>query len=1077
MAKRTYRLSSVLLAVVLAVSLFLPFSVTAQADDPWWNPDWDYRIKLTFDTTGTTDPFTNTIVQVRLDNSNFNFDHTQVNGEDIRFIDLDGITELPYLIVNWDDTNEEASVCVRVPQVDANSTSDYMHMYCGNTLAIDDQSSTSTVLGTTDANVVLNLPLYGITASDFTSLDTNGIAVTSEGQGWNLNISEQINTATYDAFGLLLSIDSDTLVYIFRQGTSHMTDKGKIVAQKYAISTKSWGARFDVYEDANATYDSRGVGGGIIDNKVYLFFARYAFATTTYVDLGYIVSTDLTMTVWSDYTPIAVTPTAFNAYGKIVATSVSGTYFQTWYGHTGAAWKTGTFITTDSGNNWALGADISAGVGAYGESCIEYVPGTGHIAHIRDNDGNYVMQSVTVDNGVNWSVPTVTNLGAATLVKQPWLLYDAEIDRLIAVYHDRQDDQTKISVGIPSAVFADPTAWEATTVVDGVFDWNGYPSIVKIGYEAYFAVTSEEKGANDADTEGGFITYTEVGTDWHDNLRHFGGIGDYIFVTPHADMAWGLDDFTIIGIFSASDYTTYRSATSGVLIRAQTIENNHAWTLAYVTDDHITPAIRRTTEMHARDNVGGFKSTRSAVPIYLTKDVLAISAVKREDTDLYISVDGTTWDAGDAGANMNCAATPTAVKVGTSAYLPEDNNVYFQGDMDSLILYDKALSQNELDDLYEEESWRVDSSGVLYGAEEEELGLPTVTTQAADDIEDTTATGHGNITVTGGENCDRRGVVWNLATHGDPGNVAPGASDYANDVGTNGDFGTGAFTANLVGLPTGDTIYARAYAHNSTGYAYGDEVNFLTKPAAPTNVAASFNDPAKVVITWTKSTGATDYHVFRDAVDLGASGDVDTENDVGADAPTVTPGLASASDGTSDVHVTLSIEGELANNGTTYAYKVVASNATGDSDDSATDNGNRSVGALTYEWFRSDADADGTYGSILGEGGTTDPYNDTNGVIEPDGRWYYCELNATGAAFQDTTHNRGYRSLDPLPTSLVKTIAQLVAVVYGALLLLTLFLGVKANLDFRVLLVIIVVGLVGIVGYVLLVSTIIGNLW
>jgi len=43
--------------------------------------------------------------------------------------------------------------------------------------------------------------------------------------------------------------------------------------------------------------------------------------------------------------------------------------------------------------------------------------------------------------------------------------------------------------------------------------------------------------------------------------------------------------------------------------------------------------------------------------------------------------------------------------------------------------------------------------------------LPTVTTQAGTNIEDTTATGNGNITDTGGENCDKRGIVWDLASH------------------------------------------------------------------------------------------------------------------------------------------------------------------------------------------------------------------------------------------------------------------------------------------------------------------------
>lgn len=292
---------------------------------------------------------------------------------------------------------------------------------------------------------------------------------------------------------------------------------------------------------------------------------------------------------------------------------------------------------------------------------------------------------------------------------------------------------------------------------------------------------------------------------------------------------------------------------------------------------------------------------------------------------------------------------------------------------------------------------------------------PTVATQAATDIEATTATGNGNITNTGGENCDIRGIVWDLATHGDPGNTAPGASDYANDVSESNGFGTGAFTRSLTGLPTGDTIYARAYAHNSAGYAYGDEVNFLTKPAAPTSVSATDGDHTdKVTITWTKSTGANDYQVYRDGNALGWLGDVATGDDTGADAPTITPCTASASDGDYVAYVTLSLAGESANNGTMHTYKVRAKNTTGESADSSTDNGYRDVGVLTLQWQRSTGDSDADYSNI--DGATTDPYNDTGAPENGDGRYFQCVLDATGAAQQTSTANRGYRGTLSTPS-------------------------------------------------------------
>jgi hypothetical protein len=287
------------------------------------------------------------------------------------------------------------------------------------------------------------------------------------------------------------------------------------------------------------------------------------------------------------------------------------------------------------------------------------------------------------------------------------------------------------------------------------------------------------------------------------------------------------------------------------------------------------------------------------------------------------------------------------------------------------------------------------------------IALPTVTTQAATSIEDTTATGNGTITATGGENADIRGFVWDTTSYGDPGNVSPASSSYTNDVAEGGSHIAEAFTGSLTGLATGTTIYARAYAHNSTGYSYGTEVSFLTKPAAPTDVAASDGtDTTKVVVTWTKSTGATGYTVYEGSNDIsGLLGDVATYDDTAAAAPTITAGTASASDGTSVDHVVLSLDGESANVGASRTYKVVATNATGNSADSSTNDGYRGVGSLTYQWQRSDADSDADYNTDIG---TTDPYNDTGGAIEPDGRYYQCLLDATGATQQTSTSDRGY---------------------------------------------------------------------
>jgi len=98
--------------------------------------------------------------------------------------------------------------------------------------------------------------------------------------------------------------------------------------------------------------------------------------------------------------------------------------------------------------------------------------------------------------------------------------------------------------------------------------------------------------------------------------------------------------------------------------------------------------------------------------------------------------------------------------------------------------------------------------------------LPTVITTAVTSITDTTATSGGNITSDGGTTVTTRGVCWNTSTN-------PVAT--ANHT-TNGT-GTGTFTSSITGLTANTTYYVRAYATNSVGTAYGNEVFFTTASA------------------------------------------------------------------------------------------------------------------------------------------------------------------------------------------------------------------------------------------------------
>ena len=110
-------------------------------------------------------------------------------------------------------------------------------------------------------------------------------------------------------------------------------------------------------------------------------------------------------------------------------------------------------------------------------------------------------------------------------------------------------------------------------------------------------------------------------------------------------------------------------------------------------------------------------------------------------------------------------------------------------------------------------------------------GVPIVTTSSVTDITSTSATCGGNV---GGANITTRGVCWSTLQN-------PTVSDSHTTDGA----GTGSFTSSLTGLRAAATYYVRAYATNSVGTAYGEEVSFTVpnpNDGQPCPNTATFTD-------------------------------------------------------------------------------------------------------------------------------------------------------------------------------------------------------------------------------------------
>lgn len=99
--------------------------------------------------------------------------------------------------------------------------------------------------------------------------------------------------------------------------------------------------------------------------------------------------------------------------------------------------------------------------------------------------------------------------------------------------------------------------------------------------------------------------------------------------------------------------------------------------------------------------------------------------------------------------------------------------------------------------------------------------IATLSTTVASAITSTTATSGGNISNDGGASITARGVCWNTST----------GPSIANSKTTDG-MGSGTFASSITGLTPATIYYVRAYATNSAGTAYGNEIS-LTTTAAP----------------------------------------------------------------------------------------------------------------------------------------------------------------------------------------------------------------------------------------------------
>ena len=108
----------------------------------WWDADWGWRSPIAFDNSLRTVDLTDFPVLIVLDGTRIDYDRVGPQGQDLRFVDADATTVLAHEIESW-QAGGTSYVWVKVPKIDAGSSTDFIWIYYDNPGVLDAQNPTA----------------------------------------------------------------------------------------------------------------------------------------------------------------------------------------------------------------------------------------------------------------------------------------------------------------------------------------------------------------------------------------------------------------------------------------------------------------------------------------------------------------------------------------------------------------------------------------------------------------------------------------------------------------------------------------------------------------------------------------------------------------------------------------------------------------------------------------------------------------------------------------------------------------------------------------------------------------------
>ncbi|MCL2041918.1 MAG: Ig-like domain-containing protein [Bacteroidales bacterium] len=191
-----------------------------------------------------------------------------------------------------------------------------------------------------------------------------------------------------------------------------------------------------------------------------------------------------------------------------------------------------------------------------------------------------------------------------------------------------------------------------------------------------------------------------------------------------------------------------------------------------------------------------------------------------------------TGSSATLGGNITEAGVPAYTEKGICYSTSENpttssNKVEVSGNETGF--YTTTVTDLSPSTTYYVRAYAINAAGTAYGKQvsfkTSDNSVPVLSTQQATYISTTSATLGGNISNAGTPAYTERGVCYSTSQN-------PTTSNNKTVVSGSG---TGSYTTDVFNLSANTTYYVRAYAINSVGTAYGDQVSFKTENVSATN--------------------------------------------------------------------------------------------------------------------------------------------------------------------------------------------------------------------------------------------------